>query len=294
MDTLTFRQGYFGDPSAWTAFASLLQDIFGFDVTPLERLGGPDPTCMPFAYFDQSGVCVANVSAFSMPLMIRGRHVPAAGIQSGAVRPQWRGQGLYRDLLTRALAWCDRQGNELVALYTDNPALYHAHGFQVVPEQMIVGAPPPIQEEGSATSRPLSAENAEDIALIQERLESRAPVSNQFAVIDQGRMFLLNVVLDTELQLAYLEDSRAVVTFQHDAAGCFRLIDVVGPEIPSLRAILDGLGIRPARVEVCFPTDRLGWAGMAVPGNPDASLMFKGALPEALRQPLMLPPTAAF
>lgn len=293
MNTLTFRQGYFGDPSAWTAFASLLRDIFDFNVTPLERLGGPDPTCMPFAYFDQSGVCIANVSAFSMPLMIGGRRVPAAGIQSGAVRPQWRGQGLYRDLLTRAFAWCDQQGNELVALYTDNPALYHVHGFQAVPEQMFVGAPPML-EKGSAVSRQLSAENPEDIALIQERLVSRAPVSNQFAAIDQGTMLLLNVTLDKGLQLAYLEDAKAVITFRHDAAGCFRLIDVVGPEIPSLAAILGGLGIRPTRVEVCFPTDRLDWTGLAVPSNPGDSLMFKGELPTALQQPLMLPPTAAF
>lgn len=293
MDTLTFRQGYFGDPSAWTAFASLLQDIFEFDVTPLERLGGPDRTCMPFAYFDKSGVCVANLSAFSIPLMIGGRHVKGAGIQSGAVRPHWRGKGLYRDLLTRALSWCDQQGFELVALYTDEPKLYHAHGFRVVPEQMFVGSPP-AYAKGSAKSRALSAHDADDITLIRRLLGSRVPVSRQVAVINQSTMFLLNVSLDAELQLAYLEDETAVVVFQHGAEGCFRLVDVVGSVIPPLATILEKLGTDPTRIEVSFQPDRLDWVGQPTPANREVSLMFKGKLPASLRQPFMLPPTTAF
>lgn len=292
-EALSFRQGFFGDPQAWAAFAGLLQDIFELDITPIGRQGGPDPQCMPFAYFDPSGACVANVSAFSMPVMIEGRHVLAAGIQSVAVRPQWRGKGLYRDLLKRALGWCDQQGCELVGLYTDNPALYHSHGFQVVPEHLFVGAPP-LPMEDSQASRRLSPGCAEDVSLIRELLATRTPVSLQTGLVDQGTMFLLNVALDTDLDLAYLEEAEAVVVFQQDGDGSFRLVDVVASAIPSLATILAGLRMRPSRVEVCFPTDRLDWTGTATPANQGISLMFKGELPPALHQPFMLPPTAAF
>lgn len=120
---LTFRQDYFGDPAAFAGLVALLHETFGIDVSLQDRFGGPDPTSMPFAYFDESGICVANLSAFSMPMMVDGRLVKAAGFQSGAVRPQWRGQGLYRDLMRRAFSWCDAQGFELGLLLTDKPAL---------------------------------------------------------------------------------------------------------------------------------------------------------------------------
>ena len=84
----TFRQGYFSDPAAWAGLVALLQDTFGIDVGIQDRFGGPDPTSMPFGYFDEAGACVANFSAFSMPVVIEGRLVKAAGFQSGAVRPK--------------------------------------------------------------------------------------------------------------------------------------------------------------------------------------------------------------
>ncbi|MEX0807237.1 MAG: GNAT family N-acetyltransferase [Dongiaceae bacterium] len=288
---LSFRQGYFSDPAAWNAFTDLLRDIFNLDVTAVARFGGPDPTCMPFGYIDPSGQCVANVSAFSMPLMVDGRMVSAKGIQSVAVRPDWRGKGLYRDLMTRALAWCDGQGCELVALYSDNPALYRPFGFQRVPEHCFVGVPRrPIASD--KTVRRLSAADPDDLAVMQALLASRTPVSNLVAVADQRTMFLLNVTLDPSLEIAYLEEAQAVIVFQHSDA-CFRLIDIVAPAMPSLGTILAALGISPARVEICFPTDRLGWSGTPTPCDRD-SLLVRGELPFALRQPFMLPPTALF
>ncbi|MBB2673956.1 UNVERIFIED_ORG: GNAT superfamily N-acetyltransferase [Rhizobium esperanzae] len=109
---LNFRQEYFGDPAGWAALVRLLQDIFGIDIGPLQQLGGPDPTSMPFGWFDADGELAANLSAFALPFVLNGRIVHAAGLQSGAVRPQWRGRGLYRDLTVKALDWCERQASK--------------------------------------------------------------------------------------------------------------------------------------------------------------------------------------
>ena len=51
---LTFRQDYFGDPAAFAGLVALLHETFGIDVSLQDRFGGPDPTSMPFAYFDES------------------------------------------------------------------------------------------------------------------------------------------------------------------------------------------------------------------------------------------------
>jgi GNAT superfamily N-acetyltransferase len=125
---LTFRQDYFGDPAGWAALVCLLKDIFGIDIGPLQQLGGPDPTSMPFGWFDAEGELAANISAFALPFVLNGRIVHAAGLQSGAVRPPWRGRGLYRDVTVKALEWCEKQGFEAVILYTDKPSLYEAYG----------------------------------------------------------------------------------------------------------------------------------------------------------------------
>ena len=78
---LEFRADYVADPCAFAALADLLQDTFDIDIRVIDRFGGPDPTSMPSGYFDAAGRCVANFSAFSLPLVIDGKLRRAAGYQ---------------------------------------------------------------------------------------------------------------------------------------------------------------------------------------------------------------------
>ncbi len=94
---LILRQDYFGDPRPgrllWTCFRIPFPSTSAFRI----NFGGPDPTSMPFGYFDETGRCVANFSAFSMPLVINGRLVRRRAISRVPCGPEWRGRGLYRD-----------------------------------------------------------------------------------------------------------------------------------------------------------------------------------------------------
>jgi GNAT superfamily N-acetyltransferase len=290
---LTFRQDYFGDPVTWAALVALLQDTFGIDVGIQHRFGGPDPTSRPFGYFDENGVCAANFSAFCMPMMIDGRLTNAAGFQSGAVRPQWRGRGLYRDLMKRAFGWCDEQGFEFGILLTDKPGMYEPYGFTVVAQHRFLGPPPPAETGSAGPPRALSTENAADIALIRQVLRERTPVSSIFAVAAQAEMFLLNSVFDAGVRLAYLADYQAIVAWKAEDA-CFQLLDVAGKSVPPLCAILSALDLRPHRVEVCFPPDKLAWLGSPEPFAPDVRLMVRGSAAHRLPGPAMLSPMAEF
>ncbi|WP_432346492.1 GNAT family N-acetyltransferase [Shinella yambaruensis] len=289
---LSFRSDYFGDGAAWRALADLLKDIFGIDVTVMDRLGGPDPTTMPFAWFDDAGRCIANISAFSLPLVINGTFVRAAGLQSGAVRPEHRGKGLYRDVMEAALRHCDAEGFEAVALLTDTPDLYHRHGFRTLAQHRFSGPAPAGGRDGPL--RRLDIGSEVDLTLLGRLLDGRRPVSDRFAPLRQKEMFLFNAALMPDLRLDLMEEANAVIAWQMGEDDGFDLLDVVGARIPSLADILASLHLAPARVTMHFAPDHLVWAGTAVPDEGDMVLMLRAAGDLAPEQPFALSPMAAF
>lgn len=291
-DRLTFRQNYFDDPSAWAALVSLLADTFGIDIDPLSQLGGPDPTSMPFGWFADQGVLAANLTAFALPILLNGGLINAAGLQSGAVRPPWRGRGLYRDLTAKALAWCDAQGFEAVILYTDKPALYEPYGFRALPLHRYLGpAPEPVK---GAHSRDLHPYSAADLALLQTLLKGRMPVSETLAACANAAMFLINTQFDPEIRLSYLPEQNAALAWKMPQPRHFCLLDVVAPDIPPLAAILGGLDINPLTAETLFRPDRLDWSGEAIALESGTRLMLRGLEGAALDHPAMLSPMADF
>lgn len=289
---LSFRSDYFGDSAAQRALAGLIEDIFEIDVTVMDRLGGPDPTSTAFAWFDGEGRCVANISAFSLPLIVNGIFVRAAGLQSGAVRPEHRGKGLYRDVMEAALRHCDAEGFEAIALLTDTPGLYHRHGFRTLAQHRFSGPAPTGGQAGPL--RRLDIDSEADVTLLGRLLDGRRPVSDRFAPLRQKEMFLFNAALMPDLILDLMEETGAIIAWRMGEDGDFDLLDVVGARIPSLADILASLHIAPARITVHFAPDHLEWAGAAAAEVGDMVFMLRG--PEGLspRQPFGLPPMAEF
>jgi predicted N-acetyltransferase YhbS len=271
---LELRTGYFADRSSFLALADLLRDIFDIDIALLDGFGGPDLTAMPFGYFDAEGVCVANFSAFSMPLIVDGRHIRAVGYQSGAVRPDYRGQGLYRDLMQRAFDWADAEGFETHLLLTDKPDLYVPYGFKAVPQHCFRGPMPAPESRPSA--RLLSLEVPDDLALATGLLEARSDVSQLFAVRRATKTFLLNACFDPDIRLSHLPDLDAIAAWKEDN-GVFRLLDVVARAMPSLASVTGALDTRAGVVEVLFPPDELSWSGGAATYRGYCDLMVRAA-----------------
>lgn len=290
---LIFRQDYFDDPAGWQAISDLLHEVFGVDISPLNGLGGHDRSNMPSAWFDTAGRCVANFSAFSMPLMIDGRRVEAAGWQSGAVRPQYRGRGLFRELIRITLQRCEEAGYEAIVLYTDKPGLYLPYGFVTVPQFSFSG-PAPTPSGTAAAARRLDIREPADLAVVRAALANRAPVSNRFAVADQSLMFLLNAYLVGDVSLSFMDDLSAAVAWRTGKDGQFELLDIAAPAIPPLAGILAALEQAPARAIVHFPPDRLGWQATPVKDEGDLVLMMRCAPNLIPAAPFCLSPMAEF
>jgi len=289
---LIFRQDYFGDTDAWLALAALLESTFGIDVTTMDRLGGPGPSSVPFAFFDAAGTCIANITAFSLPLVVGGTFVRAAGLQSGAVRPDFRGRGLYRTVMRAALDHCEAEGFEAVALLTDTPELYRRYGFRPLALHRFAGPAPADGTPGPV--RRLDMASEADVTVLARMLEGRRPVSDRFAPLRQKEMFLFNAALDTDLRLDLMEEVNAVIAWRREEDGSFGLVDIAGARIPPLADILASLRVASPHVTAHFAPDHLGWEARAVPQTGDLVLMLRAA--EDLRPalPFGLPPTAEF
>lgn len=290
---LTFRQGDLHDTAVWAAVAGLLAEIFSIDVTPLDRMGGPDPSSMAFSWFSQDGRLAANLSAFALPMMINGRPVRAAGLQSGAVLPDFRGRGLFRDLTEKALAWCDAQGFETVLLYTEKPGLYDKHGFVVLPQSRFVAEMPATLGTASPVRR-LHLRMPDDLALIRKMLATRKPVSNRFAVTQQSEMFLLNAWLSDDIRLDYLEAPEAVIAWRQGENGRGDLLDIVAADMPALADIVASLGLNPALTNIDFVPDRLACDFSTMADDDPLVLMMRGSDIHKPDSPIRLPELAHF
>lgn len=291
-DNLELRIGYFDDAEAFGALGDLLQETFGIDIGIIDRFGGPDPTSMPFGYFDRAGRCVANFSAFSMPLIVDGKPVRAAGYQSGAVRPDYRGLGLYRDLMRCAFDWSKAQGFDMGILLTDKPNLYTPHGFRVVEQHCFAGAVP--EKTGTPPTRHLSIDNQDDLQLVQSVLAMRVPVSERFAVAGHAVEFLLNASFDPSIRLSHLPLDNAVVAWRREG-NTLELLDVAAQEMPSLVSVASALDLPVENIRVFFPTDKLNWKGAAMRYHGSCELMVRGKMPTLFNLPaLMLSPIADF
>jgi GNAT superfamily N-acetyltransferase len=286
---LTYRDDFSG-PRDRAEVYRLLQDVFGLDVSPLEDMALWDPSYRAFSYQDYAGCCVANAATFTLPLIVNGRSVAAMGVQSVATRPSWRRRGLSHDLLRRALRWCDANAR-ITFLMTSIPGFYEPMGFTIVPQFAYAGdapaALPPAQR-----CRRLDLAAGADRQLLARLLRRRAPVSTRFAVSGLPGAFALNLLDQTEFTAWHMAARDAVVVTAERSDGTLCIVDVSAPTIPELAEMVAALGVRPGRVEVHFPPDRLGWNGSAVPIEASTVLMVRGD-PGRL-EPFMIPETAAF
>ncbi len=278
---LQLRSDYAHSPEGLSELTKLIRDVFGVDISPLNTLGH-DPSVVAFGWW-RGGELVANVSLYQRQLWLSGEQVRAYGVQSAAVRPELRGQGLFRDLMHRALDYADARVS-LVTLATGTPNLYAPFGFRSVRESVFSGILP--LEQRPSKSRRLSLTSKADVTLLLDLFARRVPTSLLAAACDHPALFMLKAVECPEIELIHLFDLDAVVAVKgHDQAPV-TLLDVVAPSIPSLEDIAAALGYDGARIDVHLTPDRLGWAPEEnVPV--DTGCMVRGPYPPEGR-PLML------
>lgn len=253
MQPLHFRSDYAHTKEGLAELSRLILDIFAVDISPLDRLGH-DLSVVAFGWW-QDGNLIANVSLYERRLWLAGEEVAAFGVQSVAVRPEWRGRGLFRDLMRRALDHADARVS-LVILATGTPGLYRPFGFRQLQE--VKSSSTWVRQRAEAGFRELLLNVDADIALLRDLFSRRVPTSLLASACDHPALFMLKASLTPGIKLLHLPQLDAVVAVKRNWRTMI-LLDVVAPSIPPLAAIMTALDFDGARVDVHLTPDRLCW-----------------------------------
>ncbi|PVE49891.1 GNAT family N-acetyltransferase [Rhizobium rhizogenes] len=273
MKTLDFRSDYAHSSDGLSELARLIYDVFKVDISSLDRLGH-DPSVVAFGWWLDHEL-VANVSLYERRLWLKGEQVTAFGVQSVAVRPEWRGKGLFRDLMGRALSFADARV-DLVILATATPNLYTPFGFRQVREATFSAKF--AARLSQQRYRALSLNEDTDLALLRDLFSRRIPTSLMASACDHPALFMLKAVETPEIELLHLPDLDAVVAVKGRNGPSMILIDIVAQSIPSLEEIVSALGYVGERIDVHLTPDCLSWT----PGEQtpvDNGYMVRGFFP---------------
>ena len=287
------RGSFHGDPKLLDGVIDLLDVVFtGREaLAQAARLGlRIEDESTPFV-IHEDGRVVSHVGVLSLPLVVDGQQVAAAGIHGVCTHPDCRGNGLYRRVMAEAMAWCHERF-ETVLLFTDHPALYEPFGFRVIPEHgFVVRDVGDLKQRGTSALRRLDWARDEDIALLKRIARERIPVSQVLGVAPAPGLFAFNA---THLPMWYSSEFDTLLAMQTEG-GIVRICDVAAGEMPRWEELIRLIPANAERVELCFSPDLLDVGESVVSGACPfpGYLMACGPLGDETR-PRMLPRTAEF
>jgi|TARA_R110002110_G_C13460973_1_gene718235 predicted GNAT family N-acyltransferase len=159
---------------------------------------------------EQNNEIVAHLGLIPLDLIVEGEKRRVAAFHGICVKPECRGKGIFKSLMSEALEY-SKQEFDSILLFTDIPDLYKPFNFRVLPESNFVIK---LSHKGANNGalKKLSMDSSEDLALINDILESRKPVSRKFDVRNDV-LFKLNT-LDSSLY--YAKDLEAIMIYSLD------------------------------------------------------------------------------
>ncbi|MES9700123.1 GNAT family N-acetyltransferase [Bacillus sp. JJ927] len=236
----------------------LFEEVFGITSQTLKDFsekGYWDYTYKALSFLQEDKV-IANVAAFSLPLLINGEKINAVGIQSVMTHPNFRRQGLMTQLTSKMIEEIDKQC-ECTLLFTETPELYTSFGFKIVQEYLMT-IPYDKNNNKDSLLRKLDYYNEENRQIIHETIDSSQRLSNKFSTLNFQSSFYLNMY-DTEWneKLYYSEKLDALIVYEVDNEK-LKVFGVFAPVLPVLDEICAEITESFTEIEFYFSPDQLG------------------------------------
>lgn len=280
MEKIAMISGYSADDRQREKLYPLFETVFGIEVDLLKHFyqrGFWDPTYCPYTLF-AGEKAVANVSWFSLPLLVDQKVVRAAGIQSVMTHPDYRGRGFMKRLFSTMLADIDQQV-EISLLFTESPELYQSYGFRTVPEYTITA--PFSHQPGDSLNglRKLDFFNDDDVKLMGRLLQKHTPICGHFAPVSHASSFFLNMYSPYYQQKLFVAEELSIILVYEVVEETLRLYDCIGETIPPLEALCACIPEPFHQVEFYFYPDRFNVASFRpVASSTGSYLMVRGPL----------------
>ncbi|OPD58340.1 GNAT family N-acetyltransferase [Bacillus anthracis] len=240
----------------------LFEEVFGIPSQTLHDFserGYWDDTYKALSFL-QEDKAIANVAVFSLPLLVNGERINAAGIQSVMTHPNFRRQGLMKQLMSKMIEEIDKKC-ECTLLFTEKPELYTSYGFKVVQEYLMT-IPYDKKDNNDSLLRELDYYMEEDRKLIHETIDSSQRLSNNFSTLNFHPSFYLNMYnSEWNEKLYYSEKLDALIVYEVDNEK-LKLYGVFAPVIPVLDEICGEIAERFTEIEFYFSPDQLGVEGV--------------------------------
>ncbi|WP_241139063.1 GNAT family N-acetyltransferase [Bacillus mycoides] len=236
----------------------LFEEVFGITsqiLNDFSEKGYWDYTYEALSFIEDDKV-IANVAAFSLPLLINGEKINAAGIQSVMTHLNFRKQGLMTRLLNKMIKEIDKQF-ECAFLFTETPELYKSFGFQIVQEYLMT-IPYDNKINKDSILRKLDFYNEEDRNLINEIIENSQRISNMFSTINYRSSFYLKMYdLKWNEKLYYSKKLDAMIVYEVENEK-LKLYGVFAPVLPILDELCEEISESFTKIEFYFCPDQLG------------------------------------
>lgn len=250
---------YSADDSTREKLYPLFDKVFGIETGILKDFharGFWNRAYTPYTFFN-GDEAVANVSMFAMPLLIEGKRIKGAGIQSVMTDPDYRGRGLMKQLFQLMLTDLDKQ-SEVSFLFTDKPDLYTPFGFRILQEHYFTGAFSSDAEKKGDPFRKLIFFNRDDAEILRDLFQTRVPLSHQFFPLSYESSFYLNMYNPHFGEKLYYSKELETVIVAEINGDALRLYDIIGRKRPELNKIANRIMEPFSRVELYFQPDLLG------------------------------------
>lgn len=213
------------------------------------ELAGWDEGYRSVAIADDDEI-VANASVQRMKIVLQGREITGWQLGAVGVITKWRGKGLQREIMPRALALAD--ADDLVFLFANDDVLgfYPRYGFRRVVEHVYVAD---VSITPSARRlRRLALSSKLDRELMLRVARSARPVTARFGAQDYGGVLLwywTNYYPDN----FYYDDRNDAVIVIEQKPDMIRVCDVQSAGTVNLPELLSGAITEPiARLEFGF------------------------------------------
>lgn len=253
--------GIHGDQDRLAALNDLIGDVFGISFAEWDKAGYWDTDFVPNTAFDKDGtMAIANVSVYSLDMIIAGQPCRVAQICSCATCEDHRNSGIGSKLLCDTLARVQATHDLVFVMSSDRAiSFYRRQGFVPLLEQI------PTLLANRTKPKPgcvrLDADSKDDLALIFDLAKRRSPVSQSCGVLTPG-LLMFHVINVLPGCLYHIPDLSCVVLMKRRGRR-LRIFDIVAQKMPTFTELHPYLTEgRRDLVEFSFLPDQLGSHGL--------------------------------